>query len=111
MIVSVHTMCKLRMRTNSLLSPPMFTILSIFLCLYYFLSLPFFFFYVHTLISSPAAVITRVLFDPSGRYIVSCGGSDRFIRLWHNTPGMREQLRDLKQRLPLTTGESMKVRN
>ncbi|XP_003387911.1 PREDICTED: transducin beta-like protein 2 [Amphimedon queenslandica] len=56
------------------------------------------------------AVITRLLFDPSGQYIVSSGGSDKFIRLWHNTPGMKEQLRDLKLQISSTGSEAMKVR-
>ena len=55
------------------------------------------------------AVITRLFFDPSGQYIVSSGGSDKFIRLWHNTPGMKEQLRDLKLQIASTSSEAMKV--
>jgi WD40 repeat protein len=54
--------------------------------------------------------VSDLLYEPGGRYLVSAGGHDRFIRLWNNVPGMREQVKDLNKRLGKATGEAMKGR-
>lgn len=40
---------------------------------------------------------------------MSAGGIDRYIRLWHNVPGMREQVQDLKEKWLQATSEPLKV--
>ena len=40
---------------------------------------------------------------------MSAGGEDRYIRVWHNAPGMKELLVDLEGKLPKATSEPQKV--
>ena len=55
-------------------------------------------------------VISALCWDPSSLYLVSAGGDDRHIRVWHNTPGMQQLLLDLEARLPKATSEPLKRR-
>ena len=57
----------------------------------------------------PIDTITCLKWHPSEPYLVSAGGRDRYIRVWHNIPGMKEQVKDLGTKLQKTTGEAMKV--
>ena len=54
-------------------------------------------------------VISALRWDPSSRYLASAGGEDRHVRVWHNTPGLRELVTDLETKIAKATSESFKV--
>ena len=54
-------------------------------------------------------VISQLIWEPNGHYLVSAGGEDRYIRLWHNVPGMREQIKDNEEKLRKASSEPLKV--
>lgn len=56
-----------------------------------------------------AGVVSGLCWDPSSLYLVSAGGEDRHVRVWHNRAGMRELLRDLEAKLPKAASEPLKV--
>ena len=54
-------------------------------------------------------MVTALCWDPSSLYLVSAGGEDRHVRVWHNTGGMRELVTELEAKFPKTTSEPLKV--
>lgn len=54
-------------------------------------------------------MITDLCWDPSSLYLVSAGGEDRHVRVWHNTAGMKELLVELETKIPKTSSEPLKV--
>ena len=63
----------------------------------------------HLFHSSTPDNVSALCWDPSSLYLVSAGGEDRYIRVWHNHPGRRELIRDLKTELPKAASEALKV--
>ncbi len=55
-------------------------------------------------------VVSALVWDPSSRYMVSAGGEDRHIRVWHNAPGMKQLLEELQDKLPKASSEPLKRR-
>ena len=47
--------------------------------------------------------------DPASQYLVSAGGDDRHVRVWHNYPGKKLLLQELKSELPKATSDALKV--
>ena len=54
------------------------------------------------------ADVMSLCWAPSSEYLYSCG-RDRHIRVWHNTPGLSELVRELKSKLPKASSEPLKV--
>lgn len=59
---------------------------------------------------SVTGIISALVWDPSSRYLVSAGGEDKHIRVWHNTPGMKQLLIELEAKLPKASSEPLKRR-
>ena len=53
--------------------------------------------------------ITQLCWQSDSKQLVSAGGSDRSIRVWHNPVGVRASLIDLKEKLPRSKSDAMKV--
>ena len=53
--------------------------------------------------------ITCIRWTPDGQHLASAGGEDHYIRLWHNTAGMREQIKEIKGKIGTATSEPLKV--
>lgn len=53
--------------------------------------------------------ISSLSWHPSSHFFASAGGTDRHIRVWHNTAGMKAQIRDLETQLKKAKTESVKV--
>ena len=47
--------------------------------------------------------------DPASQYLVSAGGEDRHVRVWHNYPGKKLLLQELKRDLPKASSDALKV--
>jgi len=47
----------------------------------------------------PDGSINSIEFDSSGEYLLTCGGFDRKLSIWHNVPGKRELLVKLQAKL------------
>ncbi|XP_057295266.1 transducin beta-like protein 2 isoform X2 [Hydractinia symbiolongicarpus] len=54
--------------------------------------------------------ITDLKWHSESRQLVSAGGTDRSIRVWHNPVGVQASLNDLEEKLPKAKSESMKER-
>jgi len=65
---------------------------------------------METLSNVHGDTISDLCWEPSSLYLASAGGSDRHIRLWHNTPGQKELIRDLEAKIPKATSEPFKRR-
>ena len=53
--------------------------------------------------------ITALRWHADSRQLVSAGGTDRVIRIWHNPVGARAFLCDLKEKFPKTKSDAVKV--
>lgn len=53
--------------------------------------------------------ITAICWEPNGMCLASAGGEDKYIRLWHNTAGMAEQVKLMEEKLLTATSEPLKV--
>ena len=62
-----------------------------------------------TLALSLSEYVSALCWEPSGEYLVSAGGEDRYIRVWHNRPGLMEQVKVMERRLSSSTSEPLKV--
>ncbi|WP_395241656.1 WD40 repeat domain-containing protein, partial [Salmonella sp. s51933] len=54
--------------------------------------------------------ITSLAWHPSSHFFASAGGSDKHIRVWHNTAGIKAQIRDLEGQLRRAKKDSLKAR-
>ena len=53
--------------------------------------------------------ISSLTWHPSSHFFASAGGADKHIRVWHNTAGIKAQIRDLEDQLKKVKTESLKV--
>ncbi len=53
--------------------------------------------------------ITSILWDPSSLYLVSAGGDDRYVRVWNNVHGMKEQIKNDEEEMRSAKSEALKV--
>lgn len=53
--------------------------------------------------------ISSLVWSPNSSYLVSAD-TDRFIRVWHNMPGMKEKLIRNNEELKSATSEALKVK-
>ena len=53
--------------------------------------------------------ITSLAWESASMYFASAGGSDRYIRVWHNAVGQKILVDELKGKLPKATSEALKV--
>jgi WD40 repeat protein len=53
--------------------------------------------------------ISSLTWHPSSHFFASAGGADKHIRVWHNTAGIKAQIRDLEDQLKKAKTESLKV--
>ena len=53
--------------------------------------------------------VSCVCWDPASLYLVSAGGNDRHVRAWHNYPGRRVLLGEMKAELPKASSDALKV--
>ena len=54
--------------------------------------------------------ISSLTWHPSSHFFASAGGADKHIRVWHNTAGIKAQIRDLEEQLKKAKTDSLKVR-
>ena len=54
-------------------------------------------------------VLLSVCWDPASLYLVSAGGGDRHVRVWHNLPGRRLQLQEMRTELVKASSDALKV--
>ena len=53
--------------------------------------------------------ISSLTWHPSSHFFASAGGADKHIRVWHNTAGIKAQIRDLEEQLKKAKTDSLKV--
>ena len=54
--------------------------------------------------------ISCICWVPDGEHLASAGGEDRYIRLWRNTAGMRERIKEINEKIGTASSEPLKVR-
>ena len=59
----------------------------------------------------PPDAVSGLCWDPASQYLVSAGGGDRHVRVWHNHPGRRVHLAEMKAELPKAYSDAIKVYN
>ena len=52
--------------------------------------------------------VTDLCWEPTSLYLISAA-NDRHIRVWHNTLGQKELIRELQEKLPKASSEPLKV--
>ena len=58
---------------------------------------------------SASDTVSSLCWDSSSLYLVSAGGEDRHVRVWHNHPGQRQLIQEMKAKLPKATSDALKV--
>ena len=57
----------------------------------------------------PPDTVSSLCWEPAGLYLASAGGADKRIRVWHNYPGLREMIAELRAKLPKAASDALKV--
>ena len=58
---------------------------------------------------SASDTVSSLCWDSSSLYLASAGGEDRHVRVWHNHPGQRQLIQEMKAKLPKATSDALKV--
>ena len=56
-----------------------------------------------------ADAVAGLCWSPSSLLLASAGGEDRHVRLWHNSPGLKQQASELREKIPRASSDALKV--